>query len=62
MYSPFAIATAWLLALENPLFSVFCIRITSGNLWATKAGLSSCELLSTTMISLYIPFSALATE
>src|SRR5690606_28805829 len=43
IYSPCAIATAWLLAFENPLLSLFSISVTSGNKLRTIVQLSSAE-------------------
>jgi hypothetical protein len=62
MYSPFAILIAWLLALANPKFSLFSMKVTCGNLSLRKAMESSLLLLSATMISCEMPSPAFSME
>ena len=62
MYLPVASFSAILLALENPIFSLFHINFTLLNLSLKKSLLSSEELLSTTNTSVFMFPTAFITE
>lgn len=51
MNLPEAAAIPWLLAAQNPRFTVFSISFTERNSWAIISADPSEEPLSTTMIS-----------
>src|SRR5574340_699205 len=55
IYLPLETLIAWLLAFENPAFSAFSIRHTSGKCLRTISALPSEETLSTTNTSNSIP-------
>lgn len=62
IYSPFACLIAWLLAFEKPTLPVFAIQRTSGNFSFSIFTEPSTEALSTTNISVSMPWLAVITE